>query len=103
MNRRDSQIKHMGHRIELGELEAAAEALDFVSECCCLYNAASERILLLAACPEERKRELRRELAGRLPKYMLPHEYVCLPSLPHNRNGKLDRAALRETYLQTES
>lgn len=102
VNRRDSQIKHMGHRIELGELEAAAEALDFVSECCCLYDAASERILLLTACPEERKRELRRELAGRLPKYMLPHEYVCLPALPHNRNGKLDRAGLRETYLHNE-
>lgn len=36
--RKDFQIKHMGHRIELEEIERAFEKLDGVSRCCCLFD-----------------------------------------------------------------
>jgi len=95
LGRRDNQIKHMGYRIELGEIEAAASAADGVQECCCLYEAAADRIALVyAACIGEA--ELRAFLADRLTDYMMPGRFLKLPALPHNQNGKIDRKALAE-------
>lgn len=97
--RKDAQIKHMGHRIELGDIEVCASALDYVDECCCLYAASAEKIVLFCACAEEKRKNLRKDLSGKLPKYMLPHDYICYPELPHNRNGKLDRAGLLQEWI----
>lgn len=98
--RKDAQIKHMGHRIELGDIEVCASALDYVEECCCLYATDAEKIILFCACTEENRRRIRKDLAAKLPKYMLPHDYVCFPELPHNRNGKLDRAGLLQEWIK---
>lgn len=38
VGRRDLQIKHMGYRIELTEIEAAVNSLNFISVCCCVYD-----------------------------------------------------------------
>ena len=101
--RKDAQIKHMGHRIELGDIEVCASALEYVDECCCLYAAPVEKIVLFCSCSEENKKDLRKDLASKLPKYMLPHSYVCFPELPHNRNGKLDRAGLLQEWIKNNT
>lgn len=98
--RKDAQIKHMGHRIELGDIEVCASALDYVDACCCLYAPVAEKIVLFCACSEENKKRLRKDLSAKLPKYMLPHDYVCFSELPRNRNGKLDRAGLLQDWIQ---
>ena len=97
VSRKDSQIKHMGHRIELGDIESAALALPYVHEACCLYSAEQEKIVLFFSSEEDVSRNLRRDLAAALPKYMIPHKIKYLDSLPHNRNGKTDRAALKRS------
>ena len=101
--RKDAQIKHMGHRIELGDIEVCASALDYVKECCCLYAPSAEKIILFCACDAENKKFLRKDLARKLPKYMLPHDFVCFPELPHNRNGKTDRAGLLQEWLNNNT
>lgn len=101
--RKDAQIKHMGHRIELGDIEVCASALDYVKECCCLYAPSAEKIILFCACDAENKKFLRKDLARKLPKYMLPHDFVCFPELPHNRNGKTDRAGLLQEWLKNNT
>lgn len=101
--RKDAQIKHMGHRIELGDIEVCALALEYVTECCCLYASSAEKIILFCACGAEYKRGLRKDLSKKLPKYMLPHDYVCMPELPHNRNGKLDRAGLLQEWIKNNT
>lgn len=101
--RKDAQIKHMGHRIELGDIEVCASALDYVKECCCLYAPTAEKIILFCACEAENKRYLRKDLSRKLPKYMLPHDFVCFPELPHNRNGKLDRAGLLQEWIKNNT
>lgn len=101
--RKDAQIKHMGHRIELGDIEVCASALEYVTECCCLYAPAAEKIVLFCACDAEYKRGLRKDLSKKLPKYMLPHDYVCMPELPHNRNGKIDRAGLLQEWIKNNT
>jgi len=94
VSRRDSQIKHMGHRIELGEIEAAALSCEGVGEAVCLYDSENERIVLFYSAAEDISRGMRREMSEKLPKYMLPHSFLYRPELPHNRNGKLDRAGI---------
>ncbi len=98
ISRRDSQIKHMGHRIELGEIESAASALPCVDEACCFYDAEKEKIILYFSSPADSGSEVRRALAAVLPKYELPHKYIWSEALPHNRNGKIDRAALKQKH-----
>lgn len=46
--RKDYQIKHMGHRIELDEIETAVSSLDGISRCCCLHNAEKSSIIMFA-------------------------------------------------------
>ena len=44
--RRDSQIKFMGHRVEMEEIELAARALAGVEEACCFFEEDRERLHL---------------------------------------------------------
>lgn len=92
--RRDAQIKILGHRVELGEIEAAAAPA--VREACCVYDAPRTRLVLYYAAETCTPDDLRRLLAERLPRYMMPAAVHRLENLPHTPNGKLDRKALRE-------
>lgn len=92
-SRKDFQIKRMGYRIELGEIESAAGAVEGVSQCCCVFDAQRERIVLYyvgKVTPDD----LRASLAQRVPSYMLPDTSKGLAALPINMNGKVDRAEL---------
>ncbi|MBR3458741.1 MAG: AMP-binding protein, partial [Selenomonadaceae bacterium] len=44
--RKDYQIKHMGYRIELGDIEAVADAVETIGRSCCLYDQVHDRICL---------------------------------------------------------
>ena len=43
--RKDFQIKHMGHRIELEEIEHALNQLDGVENSCCVMNTKKNRLV----------------------------------------------------------
>ena len=96
--RRDGQIKHMGYRIELGEIETALYSVEGLREAVCFYDALRDRIVCVYAGDLDTN-ALARALRTALPKYMLPNIYEKLDALPHNANGKLDRAALKERFL----
>ena len=95
-SRRDYQIKHMGHRIELGEIEAALNAIPFITIACCVYDEIREKIICHYQAEEECKKEIVTELSQRLPKYMWPNIYIRHDRLPLNKNGKIDRIALKK-------
>jgi amino acid adenylation domain-containing protein len=101
VGRKDSQIKHMGHRIELGEIETAAMAMDWVENCCVLYNEKKEEITLfyegIDGLPPG---EIRKAMGELLPIYMIPRKVHYLKSLPLNPNGKIDRKTLMNEFLQ---
>lgn len=99
ISRTDFQIKHMGNRIELGDIEAAAARIDGVLRCCCVYNAELDRIVLYYVSDSLEKRDVNKALRGMLPKYMLPTKTVRLDVMPLNANGKTDRKKLLDdTY-----
>jgi amino acid adenylation domain-containing protein len=110
LGRQDSQIKNRGHRIELGEVEAAVNALADVREAavvgvatggfegtavCCAFASEAERPVTQA--------DVRSALRDSLPPYMVPTRWLVLPTLPTNANGKIDRRRLRELFIEAEA
>lgn len=93
--RKDFQIKHMGHRIELEEIEAAVNAKEGVERCCCVYDQERSRITAFYVGAIE-PRELKKSLYEALPAYMIPGSFRKLEELPVTANGKLDRRQLLE-------
>jgi amino acid adenylation domain-containing protein len=94
--RKDSQVKHLGYRVELGEIEAAAMAADLVGNACVLYDAGRTQFVLFYEGDNKLEAgQLRQALLKKLPKYMVPANFVHLPRLPLNANGKVDRLALK--------
>ncbi|MDR2131768.1 MAG: AMP-binding protein [Clostridiales Family XIII bacterium] len=94
IGRRDNQIKHMGYRIELAEIEAAAAKLDAVEEACCVFLEERDRIALCYAGSVSEK-TVASGMRKLLPRYMEPAIYLRIAVLPRTNNGKLDRAAVR--------
>ncbi|HKB16696.1 MAG TPA: amino acid adenylation domain-containing protein [Planctomycetota bacterium] len=96
--RRDSQVKTRGHRVELGEVEAALLSLEGVGEACVVAVPDPQFGSLLAAFlvagGESRPGRIAGELRERLPPYMVPERVLVLPALPRTPSGKIDRPAL---------
>lgn len=95
--RKDFQIKHMGHRIELEEIERAFEKLDRVSRCCCLFDKKRNKLLGFYTGDSEEK-EVHQELKRYLPVYMIPAKIRKIDKMPLNKNGKIDRKYLAEEW-----
>ena len=98
--RMDSQIKHLGYRIEPGEVETAAQSLPGVEAAVCLYDADRTRLVLFYQSRRKLDEPLRQHLAEALPAYMRPAVLCRLRSIPTNANGKLDRTALKAQLAQ---
>lgn len=97
--RSDNQVKVRGFRIELGDIEAALSASPGVAGAAATVReiAPGDTRLLGYVVPRDGALDLealKRELATRLPPYMLPQHLVTVAALPLTRNGKLDRRAL---------
>ena len=102
LGRRDSQIKHMGHRIEIGEIEAAVLSLPGIENGCIVHDdAANSIVLFYQACAMDAGAVLL-GLRKLIPRYMLPNRLVRLDALPFNRNGKIDRSALKDRLENLE-
>lgn len=96
VSRRDFQIKHMGHRIELSEVENAVNVMPFIEYAVCLYDEAHGKIVLFYQAPRDYKKEIIEGLGKTLPKYMWPNVFRQYEKLPMNKNAKVDRVKLKE-------
>lgn len=100
VGRKDNQIKHMGYRIELEEIEAAVNRLGYVIQAAVVYKRVREGfghiVAYLAADDTVEEARLREDLKLSLPHYMIPNRFVVVRELPKNANGKVDRVRLRE-------
>jgi D-alanine--poly(phosphoribitol) ligase subunit 1 len=100
IGRRDDQIQLRGHRIELGEIDAALQLLPDVAAGATLVvpNLHGEPVLVACYVPagdaEHDGPRIRAGLRSRLPRYMIPAMLVPVAELPVTPEGKLDRAAL---------
>lgn len=95
--RKDFQIKHMGHRIELEEIEKAMECVDEISRACCVFDERKSKLYGFYI-GEIDKKELHRRLSERLPVFMVPGALRKADEFPLTKNGKTDRKQLLELY-----
>ena len=93
VSRKDYQIKHMGHRVELQEIEVVASMHPQVASCCAVYHAEKDKIVLYYA-GEAETGALTAFLKEKLPRYMIPNRMERMDLLPLTPNGKIDRKAL---------
>ncbi|WP_024294535.1 amino acid adenylation domain-containing protein [Lacrimispora indolis] len=93
--RKDFQIKHMGHRIELEEIEAALNSCPLIERACCVFDEEKNRILAFYV-GDMKEKEISVEMRKSLPVYMIPSVFCPLRSLPVTANGKMDRKKLLE-------
>lgn len=92
-SRKDFQIKHMGHRIELSEIERCINSHADVHMSCCLYE--NEEIIAFVESDMEEK-NLVMHMRKIIPAFMIPARFIFVKSMPFNNNGKIDRKALKE-------
>ena len=104
ISRRDHQIKHMGHRIELAEIEYVANGCDDVGLACAVFDYADSRIILyyVGKQGDGSKSAVRAYLKTNLPRYMLPQSIIELDALPHTPGGKIDRVGLLQRYKEEQ-
>lgn len=99
LGRLDSQIKVLGHRVELGEVESAvrdASGLDgVVALGWPMTTSGADAIEVFLQTEEFATKELLEALRARLPVYMVPRNIRLLRQFPLNANGKYDRKALQ--------
>jgi D-alanine--poly(phosphoribitol) ligase subunit 1 len=100
IGRKDNQVKHMGYRIELEEIEAAIHAVPGVVQAAVVYkrtNAAYGKIYCYLESQAEFDESVAlKQLSNKLPEYMIPNRITVMDVLPKNANGKVDRKALAE-------
>lgn len=94
-SRKDFQIKHMGHRIELGEVENAMNAVEGIKRSCCIFDTEKNKIVGFYEGDMD-KREFARALSKKLPKFMIPNVLCPVERMPLTKNGKIDRKYLME-------
>ena len=105
VGRNDTQVKSRGFRIEIGEIEAALNAMDILRESaivalpssnfdgvtlCCSYVARDNNALSPVV--------VRTALSRALPWYMIPSRWRQHDMLPRNGSGKIDRPQLKEQW-----
>lgn len=91
--RKDYQVKYMGHRIELEEIEKAVSEVDGVERCCAIFDEEKQKLYGFYT-GEIDKKELHSKLKELLPRYMVPGILEQLDTFPMTKNGKTDRRLL---------
>lgn len=108
VSRRDGVVKINGYRVHPGEVEEALTTLPGIRTAAVIPVDSPDGTRLAAYLVPEHgvtpdPVELRQQLAGGLPRYMLPAEIVVVTDLPHTSSGKIDRRSLRTARLATDS
>ena len=98
LGRIDNQVKILGNRVELEEVEAHIREIagtDLVAAVAWPYDASRATGIVAFHCaPGVTRDEVRKEMKKRVPDYMIPQRVHCLDALPLGPSGKIDRKAL---------
>lgn len=98
LGRVDFQVKVLGHRVELGEIESVVRKISGLDGVVALgwpvTASGCDGIEIFLEGQVKQPELLRSAAAAALPEYMMPRRFHCMDTLPRNANGKLDRKAM---------
>ena len=98
--RADTQIKFMGYRIELAEIEDHFSSLASVNECCALFGPISNSMqIVLCLSSSLEQRELIDFAKQKMPYYMVPRKIFFMRLFPKTQTEK-SIGNLSEKYLR---
>ncbi|BBM00786.1 non-ribosomal peptide synthetase [Microbulbifer sp. GL-2] len=105
LERKDTQVKLRGFRIELSEIETALLKYSTVSDAVVVFDEEHKQLVAYVAGKEAiNSSTLKEYLREQLPEYMMPSAISILDRLPLNTNGKVDRIALpKQEFSQTST
>lgn len=103
IGRKDSQIKHMGYRLELNELEMVIGSMSLVKEVCVFYlkkeqNHFGKITAVISSDKKIKDLTIIKYIKKSLPNYFIPNEIIFCNSLKKNANGKIDRSYIKKYY-----
>ncbi len=103
IGRKDFQVKVMGNRIELGDVEAALLALPYIEDAAAIaievMETSGQEILGFVKLKEpQNEKKIKEDLAKLIPAYMIPANIVVQDFLPRTSTGKIDRNKLKDGY-----
>ncbi|WP_394827343.1 amino acid adenylation domain-containing protein [Pendulispora albinea] len=108
IGRRDHMVKIRGHRVELGEIEAALLAHPAVREACALVwgEGLGMRLVAYLACAPGHSPpsliQIKTHCQSKLPRYMIVDAVRYVDELPRTRNGKIDRRSLAASHVPAD-
>ena len=102
LSRKDNQVKHMGQRVELGEIEIVINSLELIDASICFYDHDKQKIVLVYQGEMADKKYILNQVKDKFPKYMFPNIMIAMSDLPYNLNGKIDRTLLKSKYKKGE-
>jgi amino acid adenylation domain-containing protein len=101
LGRRDAQVKIRGHRIGIGEIDAALASVPGIKQSLTLVqelpNSDRRLVSFYQSAPDSGRvnnEYARSQLADQLPHYMIPGLLVEVGHFPVTSNGKVDKTAL---------
>ena len=102
LGRKDQQIKYMGYRIELGDIESNLLKIDEIREAVVVADykegtsiVKSIKAFITVSC-DIFVNDIKNKLKETLPEYMIPKKISILDKIPVNDNGKYDRKKLKK-------
>lgn len=93
--RKDFQIKYLGHRIELEEIDKAIMEYEEVVRSCTIFDEKKSKVYGFYIGNIDKK-DLHAKLKSVLPAYMIPTVLIQMEEFPMTKNGKIDRKKLME-------
>ncbi len=98
IGRTDNQIKLLGFRVELGEIEAVLLKGEGVGQAAALgwpiVDGSAQRVVAFVSGRGVNVDALRSAARTELPDYMVPERFIMIEDFPVNANGKIDRREL---------
>lgn len=99
LGRKDNEIKYMGHKISLEEIDRIACMIPSITRAGSVYDK-DKNTLMLIFDGDLDEIEVKTILLRKLPKYMIPKRIIKSSDIPMRTNGKIDRRELLKRYAK---
>jgi acyl-coenzyme A synthetase/AMP-(fatty) acid ligase len=105
VGRKDNQVKNMGYRIDLAEIENGLISTGKIKDAAVVLKWSekfdvNELVAVVVADSNSSWNNLRERLKNIIPAYMMPHQILVVDQIPRNDRGKIDRKRISETLSQ---